>query len=126
MAERPIFFDPTGRRKKRFRLGLLLFAALVLLSGPALAATIELEPAEPLLPVATERERPLAPPTASAAERGGKALSRTIKRLFNPAAHPRQSAQQLGALDACATRQLPSRRRVIIGGEDQRGDRWLA
>ncbi|MEQ7874177.1 polysaccharide deacetylase family protein [Sphingomonas sp. ASV193] len=98
MAERPIFFDPTGRRKKRFRLGLSLFIALLLVSAIALAATIELAPPGAVLPVAVENSRAAPPPTSSAVARGGKAVQRAIRDLFFPAsAHPRH-AQPGGAL----------------------------
>ena len=47
-----IFYDPSGRRRKRFAVGLGLFILLNLLTIAALFATIRVVPAQPPLPVA--------------------------------------------------------------------------
>ena len=46
MVERQIFYDPSGRRRKRFRLAVVLFVLLNMLTVAALFATIRVVPAE--------------------------------------------------------------------------------
>jgi cellulose synthase/poly-beta-1,6-N-acetylglucosamine synthase-like glycosyltransferase/peptidoglycan/xylan/chitin deacetylase (PgdA/CDA1 family)/spore germination protein YaaH len=58
MAERQVFYDPSGRRGRRFTLAVVLFVVLVVLSITALLATIRVVPAEPPLPVALEHGMP--------------------------------------------------------------------
>ena len=79
MAEAAIFYDPTGRRRKRFRLALVLFLLLVVLSLGALGATIQLLPAAEPLPVALERGKALPAPQTSL-------LARTERRAVPPSA----------------------------------------
>lgn len=58
MADRQIFYDPTGRRGRRFTLAAALFVLLNLLVVAALFATIRVVPAQPPLPVALEHGLP--------------------------------------------------------------------
>jgi cellulose synthase/poly-beta-1,6-N-acetylglucosamine synthase-like glycosyltransferase/peptidoglycan/xylan/chitin deacetylase (PgdA/CDA1 family)/spore germination protein YaaH len=99
MAERAVFFDPTGRRRKRFAFGLTLFVLLVVLSLAGLAATIELLPAAEPLPVALERGKPLPPPRTTLLARTGLSLNNAVLRLIG--AKP-PSARRVGAKRAAA------------------------
>src|SRR6266404_2037282 len=54
MADRQIFYDPSGRRRKRFTLAIAMFVLLNILTVAALFATIRVVPAQALLPVALE------------------------------------------------------------------------
>jgi cellulose synthase/poly-beta-1,6-N-acetylglucosamine synthase-like glycosyltransferase/peptidoglycan/xylan/chitin deacetylase (PgdA/CDA1 family)/spore germination protein YaaH len=92
-----IFYDPTGRRRKRFRAALLLFALLVVLSLAGLAATIQLLPAAEPLPVALERGKPLPPPRSSLLDVTGRSLNNAILRLIG--AKP-PSPRRVGAKQA--------------------------
>jgi cellulose synthase/poly-beta-1,6-N-acetylglucosamine synthase-like glycosyltransferase/peptidoglycan/xylan/chitin deacetylase (PgdA/CDA1 family)/spore germination protein YaaH len=57
----PVFYDPSGRRRRRFALGVAAFIALLVLSTVVFAASIGIVPSQPLLPINSERHR-LAPP----------------------------------------------------------------
>ncbi|HEX8938418.1 MAG TPA: hypothetical protein VF776_09140, partial [Sphingomicrobium sp.] len=65
MADRQIFYDPSGRRRKRFTLALIFFVFLNLLTVTVLFATIRVVPAQPPLPVALEHGVPQPPPKLS-------------------------------------------------------------
>ncbi len=54
MADQAVFFDPSGRRRRRFRLALAAFIALLLLSTALFVVSIGAVPRAPLLPVVTE------------------------------------------------------------------------
>ncbi|MEI5686994.1 polysaccharide deacetylase family protein [Sphingomonas kyungheensis] len=64
MPQHPIFYDASGRRKRRFTLGVVAFVALLVLSVAVFAVSIGAVPRAPLLPVEVERPalRRLAPP----------------------------------------------------------------
>lgn len=55
MSLAPIFYDASGRRRRRFTFAVAAFIALVLLSAVALAVSIGAVPSPPLLPVEAER-----------------------------------------------------------------------
>ncbi len=99
MTERAIFYDPTGRRRKRFRLALLLFGLLVVLSLGGLAATIRVVPAAPLLPVALEHGKPLPPPRTSLIIQTEASIDRAIERMIG--SRP-PSARKVGAKKSTA------------------------
>ncbi|MDP9085682.1 MAG: glycosyltransferase [Pseudomonadota bacterium] len=82
MAEMAIFYDPTGRRRKRFALALTLFVLLVVLSLTGLGATIQLLPAAEPLPVALERGKPLPAPRTSLLARTERSFNHAIERLM--------------------------------------------
>jgi len=94
MADRQIFYDPSGRRRKRFRLAIILFVLLNLLTVAALFATIRVVPAERPLPVALEHGVPQPPPTSSLLARTGKQVNLAIQRLLGT--RP-PSARRVGA-----------------------------
>lgn len=54
MNASPVFYDPTGRRKRRFTLAIVAFVVLLVLAVGALAVTIGAVPRQPLLPVDSE------------------------------------------------------------------------
>ena len=64
MSQHPVFYDASGRRKRRFTLGVVAFVALVVLAVAVFAVSIGAVPVAPLLPVDVERPvlRSLAPP----------------------------------------------------------------
>lgn len=82
MADRQIFYDPSGRRRKRFTLGVILFVLLNLLAVAALFATIRIVPTQPPLPVALERGAPRPPPTTTLLARTRKQIDVAIRRLL--------------------------------------------
>jgi cellulose synthase/poly-beta-1,6-N-acetylglucosamine synthase-like glycosyltransferase/spore germination protein YaaH/peptidoglycan/xylan/chitin deacetylase (PgdA/CDA1 family) len=82
MVERPIFYDPSGQRRKRFKLAIALFALLVILAATALFATIVVGSPEPPLPVALEHGAPLPPPRTTLISRAGKQINRAIANLL--------------------------------------------
>ena len=55
MSLNPVFYDASGRRKRRFTLGIVAFVALLILSLAVFAVSIGAVPAAPLLPVEVER-----------------------------------------------------------------------
>ncbi|MCA1654550.1 MAG: polysaccharide deacetylase, partial [Sphingomonadales bacterium] len=100
-AERAIFYDPTGRRRKRFRLALLLFFLLVILSLGALAATIRVVPTAPLLPVALERGKALPAPRTSLFAQTSRRINLALERLIGTRA---PSVKKVGAKRAMAVK----------------------
>src|SRR5690348_13955897 len=82
MAERQIFYDPSGRRGKRFRLAILLFVLLNLLTIAALFATIRVVPVQPPLPVALEHPLPQHPPKSTLLGRTTRQVNLAIRRLL--------------------------------------------
>ncbi|MCU6455836.1 glycosyltransferase [Sphingomonas sp. A2-49] len=54
MSEHPVFFDVSGRRKRRFTFGVIAFVLLLVLSVAVFALSIGAVPAAPLLPVEAE------------------------------------------------------------------------
>jgi len=82
MVERPIFYDPSGQRRKRFKLAIALFALLVILAATALFATIRVVPTEAPLPVALEHGGPLPPPRTTLIARAGKQINHAIASLL--------------------------------------------
>src|SRR5436305_533311 len=99
MVDRPIFYDPSGRRRKRFRLALGLFILLNILTVGTLFATISVDPAQPPLPVALERGAPRPPPTTTLLARTSKRIDSAIRRLLGT--QP-PSARKVGAKKATA------------------------
>jgi cellulose synthase/poly-beta-1,6-N-acetylglucosamine synthase-like glycosyltransferase/peptidoglycan/xylan/chitin deacetylase (PgdA/CDA1 family)/spore germination protein YaaH len=82
MADRQIFHDPTGRRRRRFTLAIVLFVLLNLLTVAALFATIRVVPAQSPLPIALEHATPQRPPTTTLLSRARKQVDLAIRRLL--------------------------------------------
>src|SRR5438876_1759659 len=98
MAPRPVFYDASGRRRKRFAAAVVLFALLILMTGAALFATIRVVPSEPPLPVALERSQPL-PPPRNLLSQAGKKIDVAIRRLLGTKP---PSPKRVGAAKATA------------------------
>jgi len=83
MTPSPIFYDASGRRRRRFALGVAAFVALLLISVIALVVSIGAVPRPPLLPFAAEHPAAtrLPPPRASLltrAQRNVRAYARFL------------------------------------------------
>ena len=105
MAERQIFHDPSGRRRKRFTLAVGLFVLLNLLVAVALFATIRVVPAEPPLPVALEHGIPQ-PTKTTLLSRAGRRLDVAMRQLLG--SQP-PSPRQVGARRSTAAATAMSR-----------------
>lgn len=99
MADRQIFYDPSGRRRKRFTLAVVLFVLLNLLTVAVLFATISVAPAQAPLPVALEHGVAQRPPKLSLLARTSRRLDRAIRVLLG--SQP-PSARVVGARKATA------------------------
>jgi cellulose synthase/poly-beta-1,6-N-acetylglucosamine synthase-like glycosyltransferase/peptidoglycan/xylan/chitin deacetylase (PgdA/CDA1 family)/spore germination protein YaaH len=82
MLDRQIFYDPSGRRRKRFTLGIILFVILNLLVVAALFATIRVVPPQAPLPVALEHGVAQRVPKSSLLARTSRQLDLAIRRLI--------------------------------------------
>lgn len=82
MVERPIFYDPSGRRRKRFTLALVLFVLLNILTLATLLATVWAAPSQAPLPVALERGAPRPPPRTTLLARTSKQIDNAIRELL--------------------------------------------
>src|SRR5947209_10846749 len=99
MVDRQIFYDPSGRRRKRFMLAVILFVLLNILIATALFATILVGPAQQPLPVALEHGVPQPPPRLSLLARTTTRFNRAIRVLLG--AQP-PSPRQVGARKSAA------------------------
>src|SRR5438270_1547462 len=99
MVDRQIFYDPSGRRRKRFMLAVILFVLLNILIATALFATILVGPAQQPLPVALEHGVPQPPPKLSLLARTTTRFNRAIRVLLG--AQP-PSPRQVGARKSAA------------------------
>ena len=82
MDDRQVFHDPTGRRRKRFKLAVGLFLLLNLFTAAALFATIRVLPAQPPLPVALEHGVAQPVPKPTLLGRATKRMDEAIGRLL--------------------------------------------
>jgi len=94
MADRQIFHDPSGRRRRRFRLAVGLFVLLNILAVTALFATIRVVPAQPPLPVAMEHGLPRPAPKPTLLGRAQRRVDAAIRALLGVAP---PTARQVGA-----------------------------
>jgi cellulose synthase/poly-beta-1,6-N-acetylglucosamine synthase-like glycosyltransferase/peptidoglycan/xylan/chitin deacetylase (PgdA/CDA1 family)/spore germination protein YaaH len=99
VIDRPIFYDPSGRRRKRFTLAIGLFVLLNLLTMAALFATIRVVPAEEPLPVALERGVPRPAQQKTLLARTSRQIDLAIRRLLGT--QP-PSPKKVGAAKATA------------------------
>ena len=79
-AGSPVFYDASGRRRRRFALGIAAFVALLLLSTVVFAASIGIVPSQPLLPINSERHR-LAPPHDTLLKRTSRTVDWYARKL---------------------------------------------
>ena len=78
----PIFYDPSGRRRRRFALGVAAFAALILLAVILFVVSIGIVPAQPLLPFSAERAgRKLEPPRDTVLKSTKRTIDYYARRL---------------------------------------------
>lgn len=90
MAERAVFYDVSGRRRRRFRLATLAFAALLLLAAIAFAGTIVEVTPQSQLPFQVEHGSP-APPGRNGdflrrSDRSLRRTARVVRRLWSGSA----------------------------------------
>jgi cellulose synthase/poly-beta-1,6-N-acetylglucosamine synthase-like glycosyltransferase/peptidoglycan/xylan/chitin deacetylase (PgdA/CDA1 family)/spore germination protein YaaH len=79
-AGNPVFYDASGRRRRRFALGVAAFIALLVLSATVFAASIGIVPSQPLLPINSERHR-LAPPHDTLLKRTSRTVDWYARKL---------------------------------------------
>src|SRR6185437_156277 len=108
MADRQVFYDPSGRRGKRFRLAVLLFVLLNVLTIAALFATIRVVPVQQPLPVALEHGLPQRPPKSTLLSRATKQVDLAIRRLLGtqPPSPPRVGARRATAVATAMSKPL--------------------
>lgn len=99
MDDRQVFHDPTGRRRKRFKLAVALFVLLNVFTAAALFATIRVLPAQPPLPVALEHGVAQPPPKTTLLARATKRVDQAIGQLLGT--RP-PTPRQVGAKKATA------------------------
>jgi peptidoglycan-N-acetylglucosamine deacetylase len=99
MADRQIFYDPSGRRGKRFTLAVVLFVLLNVLSAVALLASIRVVPAQSPLPVALEHGVAQTPPKPTLLASATRRVNSAIRQLLGT--QP-PSARRVGARKATA------------------------
>ncbi|WP_174291970.1 glycosyltransferase [Sphingomonas bacterium] len=95
MAERPIFYDASGRRRQRFRLAVAAFVALIVLAVSLFIASVGVVPAAPLLDV--QADRPVmkglpAPHDPAILRRTRRDIGYYARSLFGPGGGSRQRA----------------------------------
>ena len=88
MAEQPVFYDASGRRRRRFAIGVAAFVALVVLAMAMFAVSIGAVPAAPLIPVKPEHPpiRRLAPPHAGLVGRTRRGFDYYARQLLGDGA----------------------------------------
>ena len=84
MSLQPVFYDASGRRRRRFALGIVAFVALLVLAVAIFAVSIGAVPVAPLLPIEPEHPamRKLPPPTGGIIGRTRRGIDYYQKRLF--------------------------------------------
>ena len=106
MAERQIFYDPSGRRGRRFTLAFVLFVLLVVLSLTALLATIRVVPTQAPLPVALEHGMPAPRHKPTLLARTTRQVNAAIRSLLGAQSPGSRRTGGRRALAASANRSL--------------------
>ncbi len=88
MSLNPVFYDASGRRRRRFTLGVVAFVVLLLLSIAVFAASIGMVPTAPLLPIEPEHPalRALPAPRAGIIRQTKRDINYYANRLFGTSA----------------------------------------
>ena len=98
MGEQPVFYDASGRRRRRFAVGVAAFAVLIVLAAVVFAVSIGAVPAAPLIPV--EPEHPpihrLSAPRGGLIRRTRRDIDYYARRLFGEGAVRRGTANRAG------------------------------
>lgn len=83
MSEDPVFYDASGRRRRRFRFAVAAFVALLVLCVAIFAASIGIVAPAPLLPVNAERPvlHRLPPPRTNIIKRTERDIARYTRQL---------------------------------------------
>ena len=85
MSLKPIFYDASGRRRRRFTFAVIAFVLLLLLSIAAFAVSIGAVPSAPLLPVEAEHAAlHRLPPPHGLVGRAQRSIGYYARRLFGP------------------------------------------
>ena len=84
MSENAVFYDASGRRRRRFAAAVAAFVALVLIAVAIFAVSVGAVPAAPLLPVVAERAamKPLPAPHGGLIRRTERSLDYYARRVF--------------------------------------------
>ncbi|MGN6270276.1 MAG: glycosyltransferase [Sphingomonas sp.] len=94
MADSPVFFDASGRRRRRFLLGVLAFAALLLLAVALFVVSIGAVPSAPLLPFHSEASalHKLQPPHQGVLTRTRRGIDWYARKIFGTSSTQRAAA----------------------------------
>ncbi len=84
MPDHAVFYDASGRRRRRFAAAVAAFAALLVIAVAILAVSVGAVPAAPLLPVVAERAalKPLPAPHGGLIRRTERSLDYYARRVF--------------------------------------------
>ncbi len=90
MSQRPVFYDASGRRRRRFAVGIAAFVALFLLAAIVFVVSIGVVPAAPLLPIEPEHAalHRLPAPRGDIIGRTRRSIDYYAKQLFGVPAKP--------------------------------------
>jgi cellulose synthase/poly-beta-1,6-N-acetylglucosamine synthase-like glycosyltransferase/peptidoglycan/xylan/chitin deacetylase (PgdA/CDA1 family)/spore germination protein YaaH len=90
MSQRPVFFDASGRRRRRFAIAVAAFVALFLLAAVVFVVSIGVVPAAPLLPIEPEHAalHRLPPPHGGIIGRTRRNVDYYAKQLFGVPPRP--------------------------------------
>ncbi|MEG3165584.1 glycosyltransferase [Sphingomonas sp. PB2P19] len=94
MSQRPVFFDASGRRRRRFALAVAAFVALFVLAAVVFVVSIGVVPAAPLLPIEPEHAAlHRLPAPRGIIGRTRRDIDYYAKRLFGVPVKPGQTAR---------------------------------
>jgi cellulose synthase/poly-beta-1,6-N-acetylglucosamine synthase-like glycosyltransferase/peptidoglycan/xylan/chitin deacetylase (PgdA/CDA1 family)/spore germination protein YaaH len=95
MSQRPVFYDASGRRRRRFAVGIAAFVALFVLAAVVFVVSIGIVPAAPLLPIEPEHAalHRLPPPHGGIIGRTRRTVDYYAKQLFGVPPRPGQAAR---------------------------------
>ncbi|MGN6278950.1 MAG: glycosyltransferase [Sphingomonas sp.] len=97
MADSPVFYDASGRRRRRFRLGVVAFVLLIFLAAIVFVLSVGAVPSAPLLPFRSEAPalHKLHPPHQGVFSRTRRSIDWYARAIFGTG-----SAQQTAAANA--------------------------